>query len=394
VNQAAAISTVGMLHVVLPAGVDDPARPSGGNRYDRRICQGLATNGWLLAEHAIPGAGWPWPDAAAEAALARVLAGIPDNALVLIDGLLSSGAPSVLVPHARRLRLIVLVHMPFGDAPAGHRPPPGVDAAAGEQAVLTAARAVVTTSGWTRDRLLRMYPLRPELVVVAAPGVDAAAPATGSPAGGRLLCVAAVSPHKGHDLLLAALAELAELAWRCSWVGELDRDPAFVERLRRQAEQAGIAERLLITGPLTGPELERAYAETDLLVLASRAESYGMVVGEALARGLPVLATTVGGLPEALGTAAGGRRPGLLVRPDDPAELTAALRDWLTDPQLRRRLRQAAGERRGALPGWPMTTARIEGVLRRVNEPAGNPVSPAEVDRQQATHRSGRAEPG
>jgi glycosyltransferase involved in cell wall biosynthesis len=384
---------VSELHVVLPAGLDDPARPSGGNRYDRRICQGLAANGWQLHEHAVPGAGWPWPEATAEAALNQVLAGIPDDALVLVDGLLGSGVPAVVVPHAGRLRLMLLVHMPFGDAPPGHRPPPGVDAAAGEAAVLTAARAVVTTSNWTRNRLIEAYSLHPDHVVVAAPGVEPAAPAGGSDDGSRLLCVAAVSLHKGHDLLLAALAELAELAWRCNWVGELDREPDFVERLRRQAAAAGIADRLRMTGPLTGAELDRAYAEADVLVLASRAESYGMVVGEALARGLPVIATSVGGLPEALGTVSAGR-PGLLVRPDDRAELTAALRDWLTDPQLRRQLRRAAGERRTALPGWPATTARVEAVLRRLNEPAGDPVYPAEADRQQATRRSSRAEPG
>jgi glycosyltransferase involved in cell wall biosynthesis len=205
--------------------------------------------------------------------------------------------------------------------------------------------------------------------------VAAAAPAAGTREGNNLLCVAAVAPHKGHDVLLAALTGLAELAWQCTWVGELDRAPEFVDQLRRQAETAGIADRLRTAGPLTGAGLDRAYADADLLVLASRAESYGMVVGEALARGLPVVATAVGGLPEALGETSGGR-PGVLVRPDDPAGLTAALRDWLTDAGLRERLRRAARERRAGLPGWQTTTARIEAVLRRVNEPPGDPVSP------------------
>ena len=85
-------------------------------------------------------------------------------------------------------------------------------------------------------------------------------------------------------------------------------------------------------------------------MLPSRAETYGMVVTEALARGIPVLATAVDG-------AAGGPRPrpgrqpcpGLLVPPDDPAALAAALRRWLTDPGLRRAAPAAARRRRGAL---------------------------------------------
>ena len=102
-------------------------------------------------------------------------------------------------------------------------------------------------------------------------------------------------------------------------------------------------------GPRTGAELDRSYAAADLLVLASRAETYGMVVTEALARGLPVVAAEVGGVPEALGHGADGTRPGLLVPPDDPAALGAALRAWLGDAELRRRLRRAARERRASL---------------------------------------------
>ena len=100
------------------------------------------------------------------------------------------------------------------------------------------------------------------------------------------------------------------------------------------------------TGPRTGADLAAAYAAADVLVLASRGETYGMVVTEALARGLPVIATAVGGLPEALGRGPGGDLPGLLVPPDDPAALAAALRRWLGEPDLRQRLRQSAAERR------------------------------------------------
>ncbi len=65
-----------------------------------------------------------------------------------------------------------------------------------------------------------------------------------------------------------------------------------------------------------------------------------MVVTEALAHGLPVVASAVGGVPEALGHGDDGSTPGLLVRPDDPAALAGALRRWLEDPRRRRRLRR------------------------------------------------------
>ncbi len=347
------------VHVVVPEGIDDPARPSGGNAYDRRVCRGLAALGWAVHQHPIAGA-WPRPGAAGHAALARALRRIPDGAVVLLDGLIASAVPQALVPQAHRLRQVVLVHMPLG-----HRPPDGEAGAvrAREREALAAAAAVVTTSAWTRRRLLELYALPADLVHVAEPGVDAAGLAPGTAAGDALLCVAAVTPDKGHDVLLDALATATDLSWRCACVGSLDRDAGFADGVRRRAQDGGLGDRVRFAGPRTGPELDRAYAAADVLVLASQAETYGMVVAEALARGLPVIAADVGGVTEALGRADDGTRPGLLVAPGDPAALGAALRAWLGDAELRGRLRRAARERRGSLRRWPATTSVLAGVL-------------------------------
>ena len=354
--------TPGSVHVVVPDGVDDPARPSGGNSYDRRICLGLADLGWSVREHVVPGP-WPRPDATARAALATRMAAIPAGAVTLLDGLIASTVPDVLVPEAGRLRLVVLVHMPLGDAWPDDEV---ADVRTREGAVLSAAAAVVTASGWSRRWLLDAYALPPAQVMVVEPGVDAADPATGTASGGALLCVAAVTPNKGHDLLLESLAMLTDLAWHCDCVGSLERDPDFVDRLRRQAQVSGIGDRVRFIGARTGADLAAAYAAADLLVLASRAETYGMVVTEALARGLPVVTNAVGGLPEALGHGSDGRRPGLLVPPGDPTAFAAALRCWLTDTDLRQRLREAAGQRRRTLPGWSDTSAALARILAEV----------------------------
>ena len=227
---------------------------------------------------------------------------------------------------------------------------------------------MLTTSAWTRDLLLSRYGLPPERVHAALPGVDPADVAAGSADGGELLCVAAVTRHKGHDLLLAALAGLADLPWRCVLVGSLTREPSFVAQLRRAALADGLADRVCFRGPLTGPALDAAYAGADALVLASHAETYGMVVTEALARGLPVVATAVGGLPEALGQDAQGRPPGLLVPPGDAPALRAALRAWLTDADLRAGLRRAARQRRRTLSDWTQTARQVARTLAEVAE--------------------------
>jgi glycosyltransferase involved in cell wall biosynthesis len=347
------------VHAVVPEGIDDPARPSGGNAYDRHVCRGLAGLGWTVHQHPIADA-WPRLGPNGHAALARAVERIPDGAVVLLDGLIASAAPEVLVPEARRLRQVVLVHMPLG-----HRPPNGDAGAvrAREREVLAAATAVVTTSAWSRRRLGELYALPADRMHVAEPGVDTAGLAPGSPAGGALLCVAAVTPDKGHDVLIDALATVTDLSWRCACVGSLDRDPAFADRVRRRGWELGTGDRVRFTGTLTGPELDRAYAAADLLVLPSHAETYGMVVTEALAHGVPVVAADVGGVAEALGQGEDGTRPGLLVPPGDPAALGAALREWLADADLRARLRRAARERRASLRGWPATTSVVAGVL-------------------------------
>ncbi|WP_027661100.1 glycosyltransferase family 4 protein [Salinispora fenicalii] len=336
------------LHAVLPGDVDDPTNPSGGNRYDRRVLDGLAAAGWSIHEHPVPGA-WPDPASADRSALAGVLDALPSGSLVLLDGLVASAVPELLAPNAGRLRLAVLVHLPL--------------ASAAEQVALRHAAVIVATSTWTRRWLLDRYRLPAERVYVAAPGVDRAAAGPGSAAGERLLCVAALTPHKGHDTLVDALALVGELTWRCDCLGSLTQDPGFVERLRGRIDDLGLARRVHLVGPRTGPALAAGYATADLLVLASRVETYGMVVTEALARGVPVLATTAGGLPDTLGRAPDGTVPGMLVPPDDPAALAGALRRWLTDSALRDRLRHAARARRETLTCWTTTTRSLAAAL-------------------------------
>ena len=325
------------VHFLVPAGFAD--RPSGGNVYDRRLRAGLVGLGWDVVTHEV----------ASPSDVASVLPGVPDGAVVLVDSLVASWAADDLLAVAQRVRLVPLVHMAF-ETP-------------GERDLLAASSAVVTTSGWSRRWLFEHYRLDAHRLHVAVPGVEVADPVPGTEAGSELLCVASVLPAKGHDVLLAALAAISDLDWRCRLVGPLDLDPDFVDELHKSAADTGTADRVVFAGPLAHDEVRTAYAGADLLVLPSRAESYGMVVTEALAHGLPVVASAVGGVPEALGHGDDGSTPGLLVRPGDPDALAGALRRWLEDPRRRRRLRRSAGLRRLTLPTWSRTTAQVAAAL-------------------------------
>ncbi|MER6560489.1 glycosyltransferase family 4 protein [Streptomyces sp. NPDC001027] len=351
------------VHFVMPGGVDDAANPSGGNAYDRRLCLDLPGFGWQVHKHLVAGS-WPRPQAAARAELARTLREFPDGTIVLLDGLVACGVPEIIAPEAERLQLAVLVHLPLGDE-RGLAPETAAELDAKERAVLRAVPAVIATSEWAVRRLVSHHGLAPERVHVAAPGADIAPLASGTDGVSRLLCVAAVTPRKGQHRLVEALAAARDLPWSCVCVGGLGQDPEYVDHLRGLIRRHGLEDRLELAGPKAGAELDAAYAAADLMVLTSYAETYGMAVTEALARGIPVLATDVGGLPEAVGRAPDGGVPGILVPPEDPAALAAELRGWFGEADVRRRLKAAARGRRAALNGWASTAQSLAGVLGR-----------------------------
>ncbi|MET7477159.1 glycosyltransferase family 4 protein [Streptomyces sp. NPDC005648] len=352
------------VHFVMPGGVDDPAAPSGGNAYDRRVSLDLPGFGWQVHKHAVSGR-WPRPGAEARAELARTLRELPDGTVVLLDGLVACGVPEIVVPETERLNLAVLVHLPLGDE-TGLEASVAAELDAKERAVLRAVPAVVATSDWAVRRLVSHHGLAPERVHVAAPGADIAPLASGTDGVSRLLCVAAVTPRKGQHRLVQALAAAADLPWSCTCVGGLGQDPEYVAHLRTLIRENGLEDRIRLVGPQAGAELDASYNSADLMVLTSYAETYGMAVTEALARGIPVLATDVGGVPEAVGRAPDGGVPGILVRPEDPAALAAELRGWFGEADVRRRLKAAARRRRSALDGWATTARSLAGVLGRL----------------------------
>jgi glycosyltransferase involved in cell wall biosynthesis len=350
---------------VVPEGFDNPSQPTGGNVYDQRVCAGLARSGWevlvatVVTALPVPGPPGPVPGPGARADLPRIFSAIPDGETVLIDGLIASPAAAQLLPHTGRLRMTVLLHMPLATALDTHH---DASAQRSERAVLRAASGVVVTSTWTRRQVLTRYEIPACRVHVARPGADqVAAPAR--PVRGQLICVGVLGRHKGQDLLVEALAGLADRDWRCVLAGPLDRYPDFVEQLQTRITRLGYGHRVRLTGVLTGAALSHAYNTADLLIAPSRSETYGMAVTEALAHGLPVIAAAVGGLPEALGSTADGTLPGQLIPPGDPAALAAAIGDWLGDERHRHRLRAAAQQRRSDLASWEQTTQEIANAL-------------------------------
>ncbi|MFE9968215.1 glycosyltransferase [Streptomyces sp. NPDC005525] len=126
------------------------------------------------------------------------------------------------------------------------------------------------------------------------------------------MCVASLTPVTGHEDLIYDLAHVADLTgWSCHFVGGIAQNPAHVARLRALIDEYELVDRVTIHGPLADDALDEAYTAVDLLVLPSYAESFGLVVQEPLSRTIPVMASDVGSVPEAIGSTPAGERPGL-----------------------------------------------------------------------------------
>lgn len=347
------------LQFVLPGSLTEV---TGGYQYDRRLIEGLRSLGWRIGVHSLD-SGFPLPTHEALAKAAAVFASLADEALVLIDGLALGGMPEVVATHSTRLRLIGLIHHPL--ALENGLPPAIAEQLRGsEERALRSVRHVIVTSVFTRDGLAS-YGVAPARISVVEPGTDAAPLAQGGQQGScEILCVANLIPRKGHDLLLEALTDLQHLRWRLTLVGSTTRSPQTAAALRRQIDAAGLGARIRMTGELDGAALEQCFQAADLFVLPTRHEGFGMAVAEAVAHGLPVLATRTGAIPRLVPPDVG-----LVVPPDDVGALRKALSRLLTEPNELARFAKGARAARERLPSWSQACAVAARVLTDVSSP-------------------------
>jgi glycosyltransferase involved in cell wall biosynthesis len=357
------------VHFLAPGSLTEA---TGGYHYDRRLVEGLRVLGWRVAVRSL-GDGFPFPEHETLAEAAGILASIATDELVIIDGLALGAMPEVLASHGLRLRLIALVHHPLARE-TGLTRHVAAQLEESEQKALRLVRHVIVTSEFTRAALER-YAVDPARVSVIEPGTDAAPLAEGSQAfagpvraaaearAHQLLCVATITPRKGHAVLIEALAGLRHLPWQLVCVGSTQRSPQTAQALRHQIQSVALGDRVRIRGELDGSALEECFAAADLFVLPTHYEGYGMAVAEALAHGLPVVASRTGAIPELVLPKAGR-----VVEPGDPNSLRTALAEVLTDRDAYAALMEGARAARNRLPRWPEACLQAAKTLDAVKQ--------------------------
>jgi glycosyltransferase involved in cell wall biosynthesis len=324
----------------------DLATPTGGYAYDRRMIGELEHLGWHI-DLVNLGEGYPWPSKERRmAALARLMA-VPAGCTIVIDGLAFGVLPEAASQLCLRHSLIALVHHPLA-LESGLSAQQADSLRATERAALATASRVIVTSAATARYLIADYAVLATRIIVACPGSDPASAAQGSHDGiVRLLSVGALVPRKGFDVLIAALAALANLPWRLTIAGDRSRDPKTAAQLDADIARFNLGSRVTVLGAVPPERLAELYANADLFVLASRFEGYGMAYAAAIAHGLPVIGTTAGAIPDTVPAGAG-----VLVAPDDTGALALALRAAIENPDERRRLATSARQAAGLLPTW------------------------------------------
>jgi len=341
--------------------------PTGGNVYNRALIAELRTLGIDIRLQTLAG---PWPDgdASTHLALARALRATPAS---LVDGIVACASADVVAAAVEAGHVVTIVlHLPLSDE-LGIEPARRQRYALLESRAVHAASGVLCSSHWAAAELNSRYGRGD--VGIAVPGVTPADVARGSQDFGppRLLSLATLTPTKDQLTLIRALAQLADLSWTADLVGSDRADPGYAGQVRTEIAAAGLAERIMVPGALVGQPLDQKWQAADLLVLTSRVETYGLVVTEALARGIPAIVSAGTGAVEALQEGATtAETPGTAVPAADPDGLAAVLRSWLTEPVLRHSWRQAALALRDTLPRWQQTA---EAVLAYLNRPLKSP---------------------
>jgi glycosyltransferase involved in cell wall biosynthesis len=336
----------------------DLASMTGGYAYDREIIARAPKFGVVIDHLALP-ANFPLPDADDLRETARLLKQVPEDVVLYIDGLaFGAFTPDLLAAIGQKI--VVHVHHPLA-LETGLSEARMAAFRTSERIALVRAAHVIVPSGATRAVLVADYGVPAERITIALPGTDRAPRAPRRGGTPQILAVGSVVPRKAYGIFVAALAMCRDLDWSATIAGSLVRAPEHVEALRDMIAREDLEARIRLAGEVDPPTLEALYQASDVFVLSSHYEGYGMVLAEAMIRGLPIVTTTGGAAADTVPDGAA-----LKVPPGDVYELACALRRMIARPAFRAKMADASFAAGQDLPDWDDTARIVADVLVQV----------------------------
>ena len=242
-----------------------------------------------------------------------------------------------------------------------------------EEAVIGCADAVFASGSVEADQLTSLYGIPRNRIEILTPGVDRGLFRPGSPTSARralglsdcpvLLFVGRIQAFKGLDVAIDAMGFSKNNDAQLVVVGGLsgDQGPETYRDIKRRIERHELQERVIFVEPQPHQLLPTYYQAADVCLVPSRSESFGLVALEAAACGVPVVASSVGGLRDNVVDGV----TGLLVNERDPAKFAAALDELLERPDLRRAMGDR-GVERAALHSWDLGASNAIEVFGRL----------------------------
>lgn len=330
---------------------------SGGYGYDRRLIEGLTNQGRNVSLVSLSSR-FPNPTKEDTLEAAEKLAVFPDDETVLIDGL-AFGALDKKVLAQIKVPLVALIHHPLAFE-VGLSADRREYLFQNELENLKLVSGIVVTSPSTAALLKAEYGVAEELITIAIPGTDQKSISNNQSEPQLILSVGIQIPRKGHDVLLDALGKIISLPWHAIIAGP-PSDAIHAEKLRSKIVELGLTDRVELLGEVSADELERLYSRASIFALATRFEGYGMVFGEAMAYGLPIVSCSSGAVVDTVPETAG-----MLVQPDDPAAFAKALEKILLSEPLRQRFADGSTAAGKKLISWEQTSALVGEALDQI----------------------------
>ncbi|MFD1569882.1 glycosyltransferase family 4 protein [Halorubrum laminariae] len=352
---------------------------SGGFRYDRKLVEGLRRAGDTVEVIELPwrgAAGGAWrayPRGLCDTLSPR----FRDRLRVDVDVMLQDELAHPSLWHCNRdlsYPIVSVVHHLRASEP--RRLSPLYRAV--ERRYFASLDGVVCNSTVTREAVTGLG-VDPDATVVAPPAGDRFAGHAGGSGGAvtaesvadriadraaerplRVAFVGNIAPRKGLDTLIEGIAA-ADAAVEVVVVGRTV-DEAHVHDVRRTVDRLELTERVRFAGRLSDDELAATLRESHAIAVPSRYEGFGIVYLEGMAFGLPAIASRAGGASDVVTDG----ETGVLVDPDDPSAVAAALESLATDPDRLAAMSRAARRRYERHPDWPATTARVRRLLATV----------------------------